>query len=224
MQHIFLILGYGIPKEVQKDFNYRCYLSLVLNAIYTTVTTQQVMQPMIICSGGKTDVFPPYKRNEGDEMLRFFKEIIKQKPSLKKITRDWKFIPEKTSLSTLENLLNTKKIIEKRNIQPYSLTIFCEATRTKRITVLAKKIFSFPVRVVPIDFDVSANRYLDPEFLHKKERTVQRKDLWALESEENFKKYHQVFEEKLAFLRKAGPKKHEQAIQQWWEKKLNELN
>lgn len=76
---------------------------------------------------------------------------------------------------------------------------------------------------MPIDFDVSENRYLDPKFIEKKEKLVQKHDLWALQSPKNLKKYHNLFEEKFEFLRKAGPNAHTKTVREWWKKKISEL-
>ena len=40
---------------------------------------------------------------------------------MKKVVNNWKLVPEKTSVSTLENLLDAKKIIEKKKIKSKSL-------------------------------------------------------------------------------------------------------
>jgi len=77
--------------------------------------------------------------------------------------------------------------------------------------------------VIPVDFDTSANRYLDPKFLTKKERLVLKYDLWALKNSTNLKKYHKIFEDKLKFLRKAGPEAHTEAVKEWWEQGINKL-
>jgi len=224
MKNIFLVFGYGIPKNILKDENYNFYLKMVFNQIYELVIKNGINDPIIICSGGKTDMYKPYKRTEGAEMVKLIKSIAKR-PFLKQVTKDWLFIPEKTSLSTLENFLNCKAILKKRGIQNTNLSIFCEKTRERRIKRLAKETVDkdYNFQVLPIDFDVSENRYLDPKFIEKKEKLVLKHDLWALQSPENLKKYHKLFEEKFEFLRKAGPNAHTRAVREWWEKKINEL-
>src|SRR3989339_708577 len=128
MKNIFLVFGYGIPKNILKDENYNFYLKMVFNQIYELVIKNGINDPIIICSGGKTDIYKPYKRTEGAEMVKLIKSIAKR-PFLKQVTKDWLFIPEKTSLSTLENFLNCKAILKKRGIQNTNLSIFCEKTR-----------------------------------------------------------------------------------------------
>lgn len=225
MNNIFLVFGYGIPENILKDENYNFYLKMVFNKIYDLVNRNNQTRPIIICCGGKTDMIKPYQRKEADEIIKFFKEIIKQKPFLKSITKKWLFIPENKSISTLENLLNSNKIIQRRKVKNANLFIFSEQTREKRIKVLAKKILdkNYNYLVVPIDFDGSANRYLSPEFITKKENVELRHSLWALQGPQNLKKHHEVFVDKIEYLRKAGPEVHAETVKRWWEQKLKEL-
>jgi hypothetical protein len=224
MNDVFLVSGYGIPKDILKDENYNFYLKMVFNRIYDIVSMNKIKKPLIICSGGKTDMFKPYKRTEAEEMIRLLKNLSKR-PFLKKITRNWLFIPEKKSLSTLENFINCQQIIKKRRIKKANFYVFCEQTRAKGIKILAKKIFNknYNFLIIPIDFDVSANRYLSIDFIAKKEKAELEHSLWALQSPKNLKKHHKVFAERIEYLRKAGPKVHVEAVKEWWEQKLKEL-
>ncbi len=225
MKDVFLISGYGIPKNILKDENYNFYLKLVFNKIYELTTSSKNKWPIVITCGGKTDMFKPYKRTEADEMLRLLKSFIKERKFLKPITKNWLFIAENKSLSTIENLLNSNGLIKNRKIKKANVFIFCEQTREKRIKILAKKTLykNYKIKILPIDFDVSKNRYLSPDFLNKKEKVELKHSLWALKSPTNLKKHREVFEEKIEFLRKAGNKTHTNAVREWWEKKLNEL-
>lgn len=225
MNDIFLVFGYGIPKDILKDENYNFYLKMVFNRIYDFVIKNKIDKPAIITCGGKTDMLKPYKRTEADEMIKLFSAFIKERPFLKPMTKNWLFIPENKSLSTLENLLNSNKIIRKRRIKKANFFIFCEQTRKKRIKVLTKKILdkNYNFLVEAIDFDVSANRYLSPEFLIKKEKAELEHSLWALQNPKNLKKHHEVFVEKIEYLRNAGPKVHVEAVKEWWKQKLKEL-
>jgi hypothetical protein len=180
---------------------------------------------VIIFCGGKTDVFKPYKRNEADEMKKFFIYLIKQKQFLKQITKNWDFVSEKISLSTLENLIESKKIIVKRKISKANIFIFCEQTRGNRIKIIAKKVFdkNHNAQIIPIDFDISSNRYLPINFIAKKEKAELKHSLWALKNKNNFKKYHKIFEEKIKYLRSTGTKNHAESVKKWWDKKLADL-
>lgn len=170
-----------------------------------------------------TDCFKPCKRNEAEEIIKFLKKIS-NKPFLKKITKDWTFIPEKKSLSSLENFLNCLQIIEKKNIKGANFYLFCEKTREKRVKTLAKKILkNYKFKILPIDFDVSQNRYLDLEFLKKKEKMELKHSLRALKSPQNLKKHHEMFEEKIKYFRKEDIIKNPDVIRKWWENKLSSI-
>lgn len=224
MNDVFLVFGYGIPRNILKDENYNFYLKMVFNNIYDFVVKKDIKNPIIICSGGKTDMFKPYKRTEAEEMIRLLKNLSKR-PFLKSITKNWLFISEKKSLSTLENFLHCQQLIKKRDIKKANFYIFCEQTRAKRVKILAKKILdrNNNYRVVPIDFDVSANRYLPEGYLTKKESAELKHSLWALRNPDNLKKHHKIFVEKIEYLRKAGSKVHAEAVKEWWEQKLQKL-
>lgn len=226
MKNIFLVCGYGVPKNILVDENYNFYLKIVLNKIYSLVTKNKIDQPLIILAGGKTDIFKPYKRTEAGEMIKLFKNIIKQKPFLKPITKNWLFVAENTSISTLENLLNAQQIISQRKIKQANVFVFCEQTREQRIKILAKKILAknCSFQVVPIDFDISANRYLPSEYLSKKENAELKHCFWALQKPENLKQHHEMVEEKLKFFRQADWSKNTNAvIKSWWDQKAKEL-
>lgn len=220
MNHIFIVFGYGVPRDILKDENYDFYLKTVFNKIYGYCAKSHVANPLIILSGGSTDCFRPYQRTEAGEMAKFFSTFIKGRPFLKRITKKWVFIKEPESLSTLENLINSRKIILKRKITKATCFVFCEQTREQRVSIVAKKVFSrsFHLQVVPIDFDVSADRYLPPTYLARKEAGEINYSAWALRSPANLKKHHAFFEEKIRYFRKAGPKRQQQVAKEWWDK------
>jgi hypothetical protein len=225
MNNIFLIFGYGVPKDILKDENYNFYLKIVFNKIYDIVTKNNIDNPIIITCGGKTDMFKPYHRTEADEMIRFFKTFIKERPFLNPVTENWQFISENKSLSTLENLLNSLDIVQKRDIPEANFYIFFEQTRENRIKTLAKKILdkNYNFITIPIDFDISPNRYLDPKYLLKKENLDLNHSLWVLQSPENLRKHHKVFKEKIEYLRTIHNKTDMNIVKEWWDKKLKEL-
>lgn len=224
MENIFLVLGYGIPKNILKSEKYGFYLNSVFNKIYDLAVKNKISKPIIIFSGGDTDRYKPYKRNEADEMIKLFR-ILKKRSFVKKVAKDWILLPEKKSLSTLENFLNCKKIIANKKIKEANLHIFCEQTRRKRVRTLAGKIFgqNYKCCIIPLDFNFSFNRYLDPDFIIKKERTELKHCLWALRSKKNLEMHHKTFEEKFAFLRKFNTDKRPDALKKYWDQKLKEL-
>lgn len=221
MSPSFLILGYGIPKNILEDENYGIYLKSTFNAIFDWCAAHDAWDPVILFSGGKTDMVKPYRRIEAKEMIRFFRALMKR-PSVKGRVRGWKLVPESKSFSTLDNLLYAADLLRAQKRDEAELIIFGEKTREKRISSLAKKIFR-NARFVPIDFDQSANRYLNPAFLKEKEADVLNFDLWALKDPKNLQEHRALFQKRFAFLRKIGPKHHVDAVRQWWEQELREL-
>jgi hypothetical protein len=223
MKNIFIIAGYGIPKDILKDEHYNFYLKTVFNRIYDIAGKAKDRQAIIICCGGKTDMFKPYRRTEAGEMIKLFKKLC-NRSFLKNVTKGWQLIPENKSISTLENLLYSKKKIKKKRLEQANAYIFCEYTRASRIRLLVKNIFGKQgAKVLPIDFDISLNRYLEPDFIQKKERIELDLARWALKNKSNLTKYNQLYRERIKFLRTAGPGDHSQAVKNWWDMKLKEL-
>ncbi len=221
MRHYFLVLGYGIPKNILEDGNYHFYLKSVFNKVFDWCATHDQWDPIIIFSGGKTDMFKPYRRTEAREMIRLFITLTKR-TTVKARVKRWSLVPEMKSFSTLDNLLYTADICRSQQPGAAKITLFGEQTRHKRILSLARKIFD-EVHVIPIDFDQSANRYLDPAFIKHKESEVMKFNAWALENSHNLKEHRALFKRKIAFLRKAGPTKHVDAVKHWWEQELRAL-
>ncbi len=225
MTTVFSIFGYGIPKNIFKDENYNFYLKMVFNKIYDIVVKNNISKPLIIFSGGKTDCFKPHQRIEGEEMEKFFNNMIKSRIFLSKITKNWICVPEKESLSTLENLLNTRKILTKRKIIGANVIIFCEQTRAARIKTLSKSIFGAKQKttIKPIDFDVSKNRYVAAEYVLQKEKIEVELSKWALQSEGNLKKYHQAFADRIVYMRKMGKNLNGEVLWKWWMERLESM-
>lgn len=221
MRQYFLVLGYGIPKNILEDENYNFYLKSVFNKIFDWCATHDQWDPVIIFSGGKTDMFKPHRRTEAREMIKFFVPLTKR-PTVKAYVKEWSLVPEMRSFSTLDNLLYAADICRSQQPGEAKIIVLGEQTRHKRILSLGRKVFG-EVKVIPIDFDQSANRYLDPTFIKHKESEVMKFDLWALENPSNLKEHRALFKKKFAFLRKAGPTKHVDAVKQWWEQELREL-
>lgn len=217
----YLILGYGIPKKIENDENYSRYLGVVFNTIFAQTQISNESAMIMFC-GGLTDMYKPYKRIEAQEISRYFK-ILADRDVCRAITKRWKYLLEKKSLSTLENLIYAKQIIDTKYIDTSSLTIFCETTRFCRVKRLVKHLFG-KAKVIDIDFDVSSSRYFDPKLLEHREQTAEELECWALESPKHLKEFRKLFVEKMKFLRKAGPKKHQEALRDWWKKELEQTS
>lgn len=221
-KNIFIILGYGVPKDILNDYNYNKYFGFTFNSIFEVVRKNKILDPLVIFSGGKTDCFKPYKRSEASEMKNLFKNFA-NRSFVRPFTASWKYVTESRSLSTLENLLNCDKELRRMEIGEGKLFIFCEYTRQQRVKHLTRKIFNnkYKIEIIPVDFDMSPNRYLDEEFIAKKENKMLSHDLWALQSDNNFKKYHQIYMEKIKLFRQKGA--NHKTIKEWWDMRLEEL-
>jgi len=211
---IYLICGYGVPKDINTDDNYRRYLGIVFNTIYSVSAGKPAT---VVFAGGKTDVVKPYKRSEAGEMVRFFKPLMRG--------QDWNLVQETRSLSTVENLLYTKAQLAKKKIHPDSITVFCEATRVARVKALARDVFKgVRVFINPVDFDLSPNRYLDPAFIAKKEEKTLKIERWVLRDQKHLRVYRRKLEDRIAHFRRTGTKRHIDEIKKWWETELDTLS
>lgn len=221
MRHAFIVNGYGVPKDITKNDNYRFYLHGVFNAVYDTSVAKK-SDAVVLFAGGKTDMFPPYKRDEATEMLKYFRTLA-DRPFVKTVTKDWKLEKEGKSLSGLENLLFAKDILKKKYPKIEEVTIAFEKSREERIKKIAKKVFpDKKLSFLPVDFSVSETRY-DLELSNKKESWALKVDLWALESPAHLKEHHQIYVEKVKAFRAAGPSHQEEAIKKWWQMVVSRL-
>lgn len=133
-------------------------------------------------------------------------------------TENWRIALENTSLSSLENLLFAKRIIEENG--GTEITVFCEETRVVRNTETVNKLFGEGrVRVEGVDFDISKNRYLPEDIIEKKEAAEREHTAWALQNEENLAKHHAFFEEKFRRLRQwqSEGMSHVDAVTRWYQ-------
>lgn len=217
MKQIFIIPGYGVPKDILKDLNMTLYLRGVANYIYDQ-TAGKGERPTVIFTGGPTDCWPSFRRTEAREMYRWMKTAIKSK-DFRKHLRRWKVRLEERSISTLENVLFCWKMIKGKQVH---ITIFSEATRAKRWSRLIHKLNLRNATVVAMDFDASANRYRTMQ-VKDKERTMQKLDLWALKDKRNFRKHHQFFQKRIQYLRDAGPKNQVEAVHRFWKEGVTML-
>lgn len=212
----YLICGYGIPKDIHTDRNYIGYLDLVFNYIYEHSKSEEAM---IIPCGGPTDCEPPYARTEAGEMAAYLCALM-GRDVMGDATKKWKLILEDQSLSTLENLVFAKRIVDEHEL-PGTITIFGTWIGKDRRHIVADTVFGKgEFEIVPIDFDISQNRYLDPELIAKKEACALEESLWTLEDPERFRVHHEKFEKKFAFLRRRQSEglSHVDAIKEWYER------
>jgi len=211
---VFIVCGYGIPEDITKDKQYSTYLSLVFNALYSMARGEPAL---IIPSGGPTSCTSPYSGTEA-EMIADALKALMAREATREAAREWIIIPETDALSTLENLVYAKRIIDE-NASGAEIVIFCEMTRKTRIEEVGKRIFGRALsQVEAIDFDVSANRYLDPARIEEKEQAETAGALWALESPERLAAHHELFVRKFKLLRDLQAKgvSHVEAVAEWY--------
>lgn len=217
MNKIYIVPAYGIPKNILLDEHYNRYLQGVFNYIFDHAQGQKAL---IIFTGGNSDMVKPYRRTEAGETKRLF-DVLMKRPFVKKAVQSWKIITEKSALSSVENLVNTKKVFLEKKITFTTITVFSEWSRQGKMKVLAKKIFGRGVVIHPIDFDISQNRY-HTELAKKREAEDIRLSLWALKNSSNFKRYNKVFQDRITWLR-IQKTSHPEAVKKWTEMKLKEL-
>lgn len=209
----FLICGYGIPENIRKDQNYLTYLHVVFNRIFTKAKNEPAL---IIPCGGPTSCTPPYTETEAEKIGAYLQELM-GRDVLNGAAKEWKIILEDTSLSSLENFLFAKRIIEENGGD--EIIAFCEATRVGRNQETVDRLFGRErAHVEGVDFDISKNRYLPHDVIEKKEQAEREHMTWALESEENLAKHHARFEEKFKKLRswEAEGMSHVDAVTRWY--------
>ncbi|PIR47399.1 hypothetical protein COV06_02980 [Candidatus Uhrbacteria bacterium CG10_big_fil_rev_8_21_14_0_10_50_16] len=216
----YLICGYGIPESIATDGNYTTYLHTVFNTIFSQSATRAAT---IIPTGGPSSCTPPYKGTEAEVIGTYLQSLI-NRPGVQDKTTLWNVVLEDKSLSSLENLVFSKALIEKNDLAG-PITIFCEHTRVDRIQQFAQAIFQAQtVTVEGIDFDISDNRYLDPEILQRKEEAAIIEGLWTLANPERLARHHEFFQKKFAYLRQREREglTHTEAVTEWYknEKKI----
>ncbi|MEK9157180.1 MAG: hypothetical protein AAB448_03580 [Patescibacteria group bacterium] len=216
----FIVCGYGIPEDIHKDQNYLTYLHVVFNRIYAEAKNEPAL---IIPCGGPTSCTPPYIGTEAEKIGEYLQELM-GRDVLNGATKIWRIILEDTSLSSLENFLFAKRIIEENKGD--RVTAFCEATRVSRNQETIDHLFGKgKVRAEGIDFDISKNRYLPNDIVEKKEHAEREHARWALESEENLAKHHAFFEEKFQKLRtwQAEGMSHVDAVTKWFTESIQQF-
>lgn len=224
MLKLFSIFGYGVPKEIMRDDNYRRYLSIVFNRIFESAAGEKVI---VLFCGGQTDCFKPYKRTEAGEMKKYF-GYLKNRESVKKQTKKWRFVLIDKTVCGLENILYTVGYLKKNKIKRGDVTVFCEQTRSSRIRRLVshgqkhdKLLRGIKFVVTPIDFDLSSNRYLGKDFIAKREKHDTAREFQALKNKKALLKWRQWHLRKLEYFRKHGyDKKGAKVVEKWWRENI----
>ncbi len=203
MKYFFIVLGYGVPRDIMEDLNYSIYLRGVLGRIFDLIGNTGDNQGTVFFCGARTDFFPPYRRNEATEMRKLFRHLL-NRDVLRGLTSRLKLSQDKCSFSALESLRSAANVIQDLYGE-WRIIVFCEHTRTGRILKLAQHIFNamgYGVRVIPIDFDQSDLRYHDREAIEQRERGETEYALNALGSSELYEIYLKASRRRVSMLRK----------------------
>jgi hypothetical protein len=220
-KHLYLIPGYGVPRDMAADGSYQRYLGFVFN--YLFAEAQRGVAGTVVMSGGATDMLPPCRRTEAGEMAVVLKAWA-ARPECRRALKGWHWQREDKAILTVENLLNTQAWAARQGWSSARLTIFVEATRAARVRRLARLVFpGWTARVVPVDFDLSANRYLEADFLRRREQAQTRWEARAVHDPAFRRELHALALRRLAMLRTAGPDGHVAAVRVWWEKELSAM-
>lgn len=202
-QFVALIPGYGVPKDILTDKNYATYLAPCFNMLFDTFRDTQ---GTIVVSGGRTDVFPPYRRTEAGEMKRWLVAQIALARKASGMRLPWKIALDTRALTSVENVINFKPFVSR----DATTIIFGDKTRMARLKKFFRAVAPrHPFTAVPIDFDMSTNRYrLD--HLEKRESTDLKFGLEAITNPKVRNIRREFAQKKLKMMREIGPGSHEQ--------------
>lgn len=199
---IAIVPGYGVPTDIFNDETYKKYFRIV----ECWVDQCEDEEINLIFCGGNTDLDPPYDRIEAEEMKKLW-----EKKFLWKNVRVW---TEKDSLSSLDNQMGAKKIMDANGWKVLPV-LFCERTRLERIRIIGKWVYGSEVEVVPVDL-YTEEQLKDLTLMTAKEEAQKMAVLWAIQNETNLNKYRQMFVEKFRILREAKPWEREEKLKEMY--------
>jgi hypothetical protein len=205
----FIIPGYHLPNNIENDEKYIKYFDFACKEIVRISNSEKVL---VILSGGNIDMDKPFDRILSKVMLPLFKSYI-DKYNINCLVKT-----EEKSLSSLENLIYSKDILDefKENLETY---IFCDKQRLERSKILADKVFNNPIMLgVDISHDLEKQ---NADLVNKKEELATKFSLWALKSKDNFDKFKSIYNEKYTYLRTVSPEKRKEAEIEWWKEMLS---
>ncbi len=203
MATIYLVPGFGTPKDIFIDPTYRIYF----NEIFKVLTTDTSPGKILVLSGGNSDCFPPYNRIEAQEMHKYFLSLTRSRALVARV-----FL-ETQSISTVENQVYTKQLLDDQKINYDQIVIFCEKSRRERVGSIAQAIFGKKVQI--IDFAIDQNHYTAEELvlINQKEDMITQASLEAIGDSDKFQKLHQAYLDKYTAMRQATSSQEQQEIQ-----------
>ena len=214
----FIICGYGIPADGQETENYRTYLNVAFNQMYELA---QFEPALVIPSGGPTNCTPPFEGTEAEHVGRWIGERFKR---AEEATKEWEIVLEDQALSSPENLLYAKDLLDARGFEG-EIVVFCEFVRRNRMQLYANEVFG-EAEVIAIDFDSSSNRYQPKEKVELLLEKQIEADLPIIKNPDLRAEHHAFYEKKLEMLRKWQQEgmTHEAAVKRWWDEYIARRN
>ncbi len=205
----FIIPGYHLPNNIENDEKYIKYFDFACNEIAKISNSEKVL---VILSGGNIDMNKPFERILSKVMLPFFKIYID------KYNINCLIETEEKSLSSLENLMYSKDILDKFKGN-FEIYIFSDKQRLDRSKMIADKVFDNPI-MLSVDISHELEKQ-NAEVVNKKEELATKFSLWALKSKDNFDKFKSVYNDKYTYLRTISPEKRKEAEIEWWKEMLS---
>lgn len=205
----FIIPGYHLPNNIENDEKYIKYFDFACKEIVRISNSEKVL---VILSGGNIDMDKPFDRILSKVMLPLFNSYI-DKYNINCLVKT-----EEKSLSSLENLIYSKDILDEFK-ENFDIYIFSDKQRLDRSKILSDKVFDNPI-MLGVDISHELEKQ-NAEVVNKKEELATKFSLWALNSKDNFDKFKSVYNEKYAYLRTISPEKRKEAEIEWWKEMLS---
>ncbi|MBI4653144.1 hypothetical protein HY750_02720 [Candidatus Kuenenbacteria bacterium] len=148
----FCINGYGVPKNIFQDGNYERYLGKIMEMINSSPDGVEIT--LVLCGDHTNINFP--EKSEAGEMKKFFENYYSKEKRLKMV-----------EIYGIDGRDNLEKFFHwlLGQTEKEELVFFCEWCRRGQMKFLTKKIFGkkwIKIKVIPVDFDQSLRRRLEP--------------------------------------------------------------
>lgn len=202
---IFIVPGYHLPKSIESDEVYIKYFSYVCEEINKLCKDRDKIT--VLLSGGNIDMDKPFNRILSQEMKKPF-DVVAKKFNINCTT-----LTEEKSLSSIENLIYSKNIIDKINGDK-EIYIFSDLQRSERTKITTDIIFN-KYELLTIDLG-SKEEKQNQEIVNKKENLAIKLSLWALKNNENLEEFKNVYIDKFKLLRNVSLENRKEAEINWW--------
>ena len=128
-------------------------------------------------------------------------------------------LTEENSISSVENLVESKKIIDE-----YSginkIYVSTDEQRVDRNRKIAEVVFG-QCEMLAVDLSHDLEKE-SSEIVEEKEKLALKISLWALQNKENYDKLHELYQQKYEHLRQFPDELRKQKEIEWWKEKLTD--